>query len=244
MKRFASVLLSVIGAAAYQFDNATGPTYPVVIPLPQNLTYGSDYLPLNTLTPSFDFPVSYHEGHRKFVMGAVKDFINGDIYFNGPPKGSASTPLTLVLKQALPIDGDLLPPALQDTDESYNLTIDASGISLHCNQFSGLMRGLTTLSQLISWNATTYQVRFSPITVTDRPRYPYRGFMLDTSRHFYSLDSILQLIDAMAVAKFNVFHWHIVDDDSFPLELKQSFPNLTFNGAFTAEEVYTQSMVR
>ena len=78
----------------------------------------------------------------------------------------------------------------------------------------------------------------------DEPRYPYRGFMLDTSRHFFSLDSILKLIDAMAVAKFNVFHWHIVDDDSFPLELKQSFPNLTFNGAFSENEVYTQAMVK
>ena len=106
------------------------------------------------------------------------------------------------------------------------------------------MRGLSTLAQLVQWNATRYQVRFSPISVTDKPRYPYRGFMLDTSRHFYSLDSIFKLIDAMAVAKFNVFHWHIVDDDSFPLELKQSFPNLTFNGAFTENEVYTQSMVR
>lgn len=67
--------------------------------------------------------------------------------------------------------------------------------------------------------------------------------MLDTARRYYSVDFILSLLDAMAVAKFNVFHWHIVDDESFPLELK-SFPNLTFNAAYKEDEVYTQAMVR
>jgi len=133
MKRFAAAFLSVIGVTAYQFDNATGPTYPVVIPLPQNLTHGSDVLALNLLSPSFVFPASYHDGHRKFVMEAVQEYINGDIYFNGPPLGSPQTALTVTLEQALTIDGDLLPSALQDTDESYNLTIDGKGVSLISN---------------------------------------------------------------------------------------------------------------
>ena len=93
------------------------------------------------------------------------------------------------------------------------------------------MRGLSTLAQLVSWNGTGYQIQFSPILVTDGARYAYRGFMLDTARRFYSLDSIKKLLRAMALAKMNIFHWHIVDDDSFPLELK-TFPNVTFNGAF------------
>ena len=93
---------------------------------------------------------------------------------------------------------------------------------------------------MVSWNESTssYQVLYTPINITDYPRYPYRGFMLDTARRYYSVDFILSLLDAMAVAKFNVFHWHIVDDESFPLELK-SFPNLTFNAAYKEDEVYT-----
>jgi len=58
--------------------------------------------------------------------------------------------------------------------------------------------------------------------------------MLDTSRRFYSIKTIYQFLDAMAAAKFNVFHWHLTDDDSFPWEVK-SFPDLTFHGAFTAD---------
>lgn len=55
--------------------------------------------------------------------------------------------------------------------------------------------------------------------------------MLDTSRRFYQVDSIKQTLDTLSAAKFNVFHWHAVDDDSFPIELK-SYPNVTSNGAF------------
>ena len=79
-----------------------------------------------------------------------------------------------------------------------------------------------------------------PIEIlNDKPRYPYRGLMLDTARRYYSIDSIINLLNVMAAAKFNILHWHIVDDESFPLELKTSFPNLTFNGAFKEDEIYT-----
>jgi hexosaminidase len=69
------------------------------------------------------------------------------------------------------------------------------------------------------------------MNITDFPRYPYRGFMLDTSRRFYTMDTLKQIFDSMFAAKFNVFHWHIVDDDSFPWELI-SYPNVTMYGAF------------
>ena len=55
--------------------------------------------------------------------------------------------------------------------------------------------------------------------------------MLDTSRRFFKVETIKEILDVMADAKFNVFHWHAVDDDSFPLELP-SLPNVTKNGAF------------
>ena len=66
--------------------------------------------------------------------------------------------------------------------------------------------------------------------------------MLDTSRRFFSVQTIKEILDTMAAAKFNVFHWHIVDDDSFPL-LLESYPNITFHGAFKADQVYTKADV-
>lgn len=82
------------------------------------------------------------------------------------------------------------------------------------------MRGLATFAQLVEYSVGTgrfsYKINYAPIEITDFPRYPYRGYMLDTSRRFYSLSTIYEILDILAAAKFNVFHWHIVDDDSFP----------------------------
>lgn len=89
----------------------------------------------------------------------------------------------------------------------------------------------------------TYAAKFAPINITDAPRYPYRGFMLDTSRRFYEMKTIKETLDILAAAKFNIFHWHIVDDDSFPMELP-SFPNVTKGGAFTKDQVYTVAMIK
>lgn len=76
----------------------------------------------------------------------------------------------------------------------------------------------------------------------DKPRYPYRGFMLDTARRFYSVSAILKLLDAMGASKFNVFHWHMVDDESFPVQLK-TFANITYNAAFKKEETYSRIQI-
>lgn len=62
--------------------------------------------------------------------------------------------------------------------------------------------------------------------------------MLDTSRRFYKVSTIFSVLDVLAAAKFSVFHWHAVDDDSFPIELS-SYPNITKGGAFTPDQVYS-----
>lgn len=67
--------------------------------------------------------------------------------------------------------------------------------------------------------------------------------MLDTSRHFYSVDRIKELIYTISLAKFNVFHWHLVDDDSFPMTLK-SYPTVTQNGAFSKDNVYSLAQMQ
>jgi hexosaminidase len=66
--------------------------------------------------------------------------------------------------------------------------------------------------------------------------------MLDTSRRFYKMETLKQLFDSMFAAKFNVFHWHGVDDDSFPWNLT-SYPNVTYHGAFEEDQVYTVPMM-
>jgi hexosaminidase len=65
--------------------------------------------------------------------------------------------------------------------------------------------------------------------------------MLDTSRHYYPPTTIKELLDLMASAKFNVFHWHLVDDHSFPMFVDK-YPNLSANAAFSGDQVYTKEV--
>lgn len=152
------------------------------------------------------------------------------------------------IKHDLPLNNRLLPDDLNETDESYTLNITSTQISLDAFQWSGVMRGLSTLSQLIKGKSEeeaggVYQIKFVPMQIGDWPRFVYRGFMLDTARRYYPEDKIIKLLDTMAVAKFNIFHWHIVEDESFPLELSR-FPAMWKNGAFVNGETYSKDAIR
>ncbi|XP_050026917.2 beta-hexosaminidase subunit beta-like [Dermacentor andersoni] len=79
--------------------------------------------------------------------------------------------------------------------------------------------------------------------VHDFPRFSHRGILIDTARHFLPVPVIKQNLDAMAYNKFNVLHWHLVDDQSWPIYMK-AFPNVTEMGAYSKRHVYTTDDVR
>eukprot|EP00887_Chlorella_sp_A99_P000582 scaffold17.g582.t1 len=78
--------------------------------------------------------------------------------------------------------------------------------------------------------------------IADAPRFPHRGLLLDSARHFLPVGVIKTHLDAMAAAKLNVLHWHLTDDQSFPLQLEE-LPQLSAAGAFAAEAVYSNGDV-
>ncbi|WVQ93292.1 hypothetical protein IAU59_000360 [Kwoniella sp. CBS 9459] len=84
---------------------------------------------------------------------------------------------------------------------------------------------------------------FAPYHIRDQASFGWRGLLLDTSRHYFSVDSILRLLDTMSMVKLNVFQWHITDSNSFPLYL-DSHPELAQKGAYSPDEVYTEDDVR
>uniref|UniRef100_A0A8B9NU82 Beta-hexosaminidase n=1 Tax=Apteryx owenii TaxID=8824 RepID=A0A8B9NU82_APTOW len=130
-----------------------------------------------------------------------------------------------------------------DSKESYKLSISEDSLLLSADAVWGALRGLETFSQLVGRDEDgTYYVNETEIV--DFPRFRHRGLLLDTSRHYLPLKAILQTLDVMAYNKFNVFHWHIVDDPSFPYE-SVTFPELSRKGAFNAiTHVYTASDVK
>lgn len=131
-------------------------------------------------------------------------------------------------------------------DESYSIGVPhgqhAHEALVQAKSVWGALRGLETLSQLVYTNQHN-QLVINETEIHDHPRYQYRGVLLDTARHYLPVRLILANLDAMAYNKFNVFHWHIVDDQSFPY-FSTKYPNLTDFGAYTRRHIYTQEDVR
>lgn len=123
-------------------------------------------------------------------------------------------------------------------DESYALEITNERVVLNSNTDFGAMRGMETLFQLIQ---TEKGMTCLPLLkIEDSPRFQWRGLMIDVCRHFIPKNVILRNLDAMAMAKMNVFHWHLSEDQGFRVECK-TFPKLHEMGSdgkyFTHEDV-------
>jgi hexosaminidase len=124
-------------------------------------------------------------------------------------------------------------------DESYELTISDSGAKLTAATPLGILHGLETFLQLVQPSATGFSV--PAVTIKDQPRFPWRGLLIDVSRHFIPIDVLKRNLDGMAAVKMNVLHWHLSDDQGFRVETKK-FPKLTGMGSdglfYTQEEIH------
>jgi hexosaminidase len=124
-------------------------------------------------------------------------------------------------------------------DESYKLTVTSSSATISARTDVGAMHAMETFLQLV--DVKNGACRLPAVAIEDAPRFAWRGQHLDVSRHFEPIAVIKRTIDGMAVAKLNVFHWHLSDDQGFRAESKK-FPRLTevaSNGQF-----YTQDEMR
>ncbi|XP_054434470.1 beta-hexosaminidase subunit beta [Pteronotus mesoamericanus] len=128
------------------------------------------------------------------------------------------------------------------SDESYTLLVKGPVAFLKANRVWGVLRGLETFSQLIYHDPYGAFI-INESTISDSPRFPHRGILIDTARHYLPVKAILKTLDAMAFNKFNVLHWHIVDDQSFPYQ-SITFPELSNKGSYSWSHVYTPNEVR
>jgi hexosaminidase len=126
-----------------------------------------------------------------------------------------------------------------DEDESYQLTVTPASVNLTAPNPLGVLRGLQTILQLVQVSPDGFVL--PAVEIKDSPRFPWRGLMIDSSRHFMPLDMIRRNLDGMEAVKLNVMHWHISDDQGFRAQ-SLKFPLLTkdgSNGSF-----YTQGEMR
>ncbi len=123
-------------------------------------------------------------------------------------------------------------------DESYNLKITENKILLEAETDIGVLRGIETFLQLLDADEDGYFIH--TINVKDKPRFPWRGLMIDACRHFIPLEVIKRNLDGMAAVKLNVLHWHLSEDQGFRVECK-AFPKLQELGSdgdyYTHEQI-------
>ncbi|MFD3919958.1 beta-N-acetylhexosaminidase [Streptomyces sp. NPDC058595] len=122
-------------------------------------------------------------------------------------------------------------------DEGYRLESDREGVTLTAREPAGLFHGVQTLRQLLPASVERDSRQRGPWkiaggTITDKPRYAYRGAMLDVSRHFFGVDQVKRYIDQLALYKINTLHLHLSDDQGWRIAI-DSWPRLAAYGGST-----------
>ncbi|WP_263353179.1 beta-N-acetylhexosaminidase [Acidicapsa acidisoli] len=206
-----------------------------LMPLPRSVTPGTGHLTLDE-----HFTAAFAGTHDARLNAALDRMVRrldrqcGGVLRSQHLSASGASPV-LTLKVA----GSLDNVQSIDEDESYQLNVSASQATLTATTDLGAMHGMETFLQLLSSENGSCQLPV--IAVDDAPRFRWRGLMIDVSRHFEPVEVIERTLDGMAVAKLNVFHWHLSDDQGFRAESKK-FPRLTEVGS--GGEFYTQDQMR
>ena len=125
--------------------------------------------------------------------------------------------------------------------EAYKLEVNSSRVIISASGNAGFLYGIETLRQLLPVSIESESVvsneqwQIPNLSITDNPRYKYRGLMLDVSRHFFEIDYLKKTIDRLAMLKMNVLHLHLVDDQGWRIEIKK-YPKLTEVGAWRVDQ--------
>jgi hexosaminidase len=152
-----------------------------------------------------------------------------------PLSGKASTKATLTMHT------DHVSKEVQELgeDDSYTLSVTADGATIEAPTPLGAMHGLQTFLQLVEVSPDGFAA--AAVTIQDKPRFPWRGLMIDVSRHFIPLEVLRRNLDGLEAVKMNVFHWHLSENQGFRAESKK-FPKLHTLGSDGL--FYTQDEIR
>lgn len=128
--------------------------------------------------------------------------------------------------------------------EGYQLSVNNDQVTISANEANGLFYGMQTLLQLLPAEIESGKKsdidkwQIPQLDITDYPRFAWRGLMLDVARHFFTKEEVKQYIDDMAKYKYNLFHWHLTEDEGWRIEIK-SLPRLTEVGAWRIDRTGT-----
>jgi len=203
------------------------------MPLPANVQSGAGSLKVDST-----FSMAFTGYNEPRLERAGERFLRQLARQTGLPlalKPSKSAKATLVIQT------DHAGKEIQEVgeDESYILDVSTASARLRATTPLGAMHGLQTFLQLVDVSPDGFSV--PAVTIQDKPRFPWRGLMMDSARHFIPLEVIRRNLDGMEAVKMNVFHWHLSENQGFRAESKK-FPKLHESGSDAL--YYTQDEIR
>ena len=209
------VLLSMWPAMASYPAMAANPATPLpLIPMPASVVPGEGGHVVTAGTP-----LRYHDERSaaasRYFSGLLERSVGLQLIPSRAPSGSSVPGIDFMLVDGFPVEG-------------YRLVVDEERITITAADERGLFYGAVTLWQLIA--AGEGDARVVPaLEIEDAPRFGWRGYMLDSARNFHSVDEIKRVLDAMALHKLNVFHWHLTDDQGWRIQIRK-YPRLAETG--------------
>jgi len=204
-----------------------------VMPLPAKVEHGNGALKIDS-----GFTVAFAGFHESRLDHAGRRFLVQLNRATGIPFRQAVTDpakATLIVTT----DHESKPVQEPGEDESYTLEVSSRGAKLHGVTPLGTLHGLQTFLQLISVSPDGFVV--PAVSIQDQPRFPWRGLMIDSGRHFIPLPVVKRNLDGMEAVKMNVFHWHLSENQGFRAESRK-FPKLQESGS--DGNYYTQDEIR
>lgn len=193
-----------------------------VVPLPKTITESPDEKAF-TLSP--DVSICYLSSQKELQKEAdfLSEYINDILGYSLKTVSSEG-----VESRAINLSID---PTLFNNDNEYQIIVNEDNIKIIGSNASSVFHGIQTLRKSLPFDAKGENVGMPAAVITDYPRFGHRGMMLDVCRHIFTLDSIKQFIDVMALHNMNKFHLHLTDDQGWRMEIKK-YPELTQVGAW------------
>lgn len=195
-----------------------------IIPTPVSYEPTDSFFELGS---QINFNIKFKDSQVKVYSENFKDFLKKSGITINDNKNKKDN--SIIIKK-------LKNKSLKVGNEGYLLEIKNHTIEISATNASGVFNGFKSLQQLIKTELlnNNLPLKLKGCKIFDSPRFAWRGLMLDVSRHFFSVADVKAYIDKMSEYKFNVFHWHLTDDEGWRIEIK-SLPKLTDVGAWRVE---------
>ena len=178
----------------------------------------------------FPTPANYQRNKGEFIITKATKTYGNQTYADKIASQTSSN-LTQSNENAVAnVIAFFIEPQLKLAEEGYTLQVKTDSIILKAATEAGLFHAKESLLQLSRFG----NGKVKCCTINDTPRYQWRGFMLDESRHFFGKEKVKQYLDIMASLRLNVFHWHLTDDQGWRIEIKK-YPELTRVGSVRGE---------